>query len=191
MGLGTYSGQKAIEDKGLLAQSPESRPSYANFAPQAATRPRSMQKLVEEAPLKDGAQLFILEDTTGAGKTEAAIMLAARMMAAGKGEGLYFALPTMATANAMYERLTGTYQKLFEPSASEDLSLVLAHGKSNLSEAFRAIVNSTDMANGSEDETASAFCANGLQTTAEKPFTQMSERGPLTKPFSRSSPKNI
>ena len=64
-----------------------------------------MQKLAEEAPLKDGAQLFILEDTTGAGKTEAAIMLAARMMEAGKGEGLYFALPTMATANAMYERL--------------------------------------------------------------------------------------
>ena len=45
-----------------------------------------MQKLAEETQLQDGAQLFILEDTTGAGKTEAAIMLAARMMAKGKGE---------------------------------------------------------------------------------------------------------
>ncbi|MCE2448686.1 MAG: CRISPR-associated endonuclease Cas3'' [Candidatus Latescibacteria bacterium] len=47
--------EKALAGKGLLAQSPESRPSYASFAPQAATRPRPMQKLAEEAPLKDGA----------------------------------------------------------------------------------------------------------------------------------------
>ena len=188
-GWALTQAKKAIEDKGLLAQSPESRPSYANFAPQAATRPRSMQKLVEEAPLKDGAQLFILEDTTGAGKTEAAIMLAARMMAAGKGEGLYFALPTMATANAMYERLTGTYQKLFEPSASEDLSLVLAHGKSNLSEAFRAIVNSTDMANGSEDETTSAFCAQWIADDRRKAFYADVGAGTIDQAFLSILPK--
>ena len=148
-----------------------------------------MQKLAEEAPLKDGAQLFILEDTTGAGKTEAAIMLAARMMAAGKGEGLYFALPTMATANAMYERLAVTYQKLFETSASEDLSLVLAHGRSNLSEAFRAIVNSTDMANGSEDETASAFCAQWIADDRRKAFYADVGAGTIDQAFLSILPK--
>ncbi|MDE2742689.1 MAG: CRISPR-associated helicase Cas3' [Gemmatimonadota bacterium] len=181
--------KKALEGKGLLAQSPESRPSYASFAPRAAARPRPMQKLAEEAPLKDGAQLFILEDTTGAGKTEAAIMLAARMMAAGKGEGLYFALPTMATANAMYGRLTGTYQKLFEPSASENLSLVLAHGRSNLSETFRAIVNSTDMANGSEDETASAFCAQWIADNRKKAFYADVGAGTIDQAFLSILPK--
>lgn len=50
---------------------------------------------------KEGAQLFILEDVTGAGKTEAALILAHRLMAAGKAKGIYFGLPTMATANAM------------------------------------------------------------------------------------------
>ena len=79
--------EKALGGKGLLAQSPESRPSYARFAPQAATRPRPMQKLAEEAPLKDGAQLFILEETTGAGKTETAIMLAAPDDGGGKRRG--------------------------------------------------------------------------------------------------------
>ena len=181
--------EKALVGKGLLAQSPESRPSYASFAPQAAPHPRPMQKLAEEAPLKDGAQLFILEDTTGAGKTEAAIMLAARMMAAGKGEGLYFALPTMATANAMYERLAVTYQKLFETSASEDLSLVLAHGRSNLSEAFRAIVNSTDMANGSEDETASAFCAQWIADDRRKAFYADVGAGTIDQAFLSILPK--
>ena len=181
--------EKAIAGKGLLAQSPESRPSYASFAPQAATRPRPMQKLAEEAPLKDGAQLFILEDTTGAGKTEAAIMLAARMMAAGKGEGLYFALPTMATANAMYERLAVTYQTLFEISAADDLSLVLAHGRSNLSEAFCAIVNSTDMANGGEDETASAFCTKWIADNRKKAFYADVGAGTIDQAFLSILPK--
>ena len=181
--------EKALVGKGLLAQSPESRPSYASFAPQAATRPRPMQKLAEEAPLKDGAQLFILEDTTGAGKTEAAIMLAARMMEAGKGEGLYFALPTMATANAMYERLAEAYQTLFETLAAYAPSLVLAHGRSNLSEAFRAIVNPTDMANGSEDETASAFCAQWIADDRRKAFFADVGAGTIDQAFLSILPK--
>lgn len=162
--------EKALVDRGLLPQTSESRPSYASFAPQAATCPRPMQKLAEKAPLVDGAQLFIIEDTTGAGKTEAAIMLAARMMAAGKGEGLYFALPTMATANAMYERLAKTYKTLFENSATYPPSLVLAHGKSELSNAFRAIANSATAANGSEGETASAFCTRWIADDRRKAF---------------------
>ena len=181
--------EKALVSKGLLAQSPESRPSYASFAPRAAARPRPMQKLAEEAPLKDGAQLFILEDTTGAGKTEAAIMLAARMMEAGKGEGLYFALPTMATANAMYERLVEVYQKLFETSAAYAPSLVLAHGKSKLSEAFCAIVNSSDMANGSEDETASAFCTQWIADNRKKAFYAEVGAGTIDQAFLSILPK--
>ena len=148
-----------------------------------------MQKLAEEAPLRDGAQLFILEDTTGAGKTEAAIMLAARMMAAGKGEGLYFALPTMATANAMYERLEEMYQKLFEISVPADPSLVLAHGRSELSKAFRAIVNSTNMANGGEDETASAFCAQWIADDRRKAFYADVGAGTIDQAFLSILPK--
>ena len=181
--------ERALAGKGLLPQSPESRPSYASFAPRAAARPRPMQKLAEEAPLKDGAQLFILEDTTGAGKTEAAIMLAARMMAAGKGEGLYFALPTMATANAMYERLEEMYQKLFEISVPADPSLVLAHGRSELSKAFRAIVNSTNMANGGEDETASAFCAQWIADDRRKAFYADVGAGTIDQAFLSILPK--
>ena len=93
-GWALTQAEKALAGKGLRPQSPESRPSYARFAPQAAPPVQDpCRNWREKAPLLDGAQLFILEDTTGAGKTEAAIMLAARMMAKGKGEGLYFALP--------------------------------------------------------------------------------------------------
>ena len=181
--------EEALKRKGLRPRSPESHPSYVSFAPQAAARPRPMQKLAEETPLQNGAQLFILEDTTGAGKTEAAIMLAARMMAVGKGEGLYFALPTMATANAMYDRLAKTYQTLFESSATYSPSLVLAHGRSNLSEAFCAIVNPTDMANGSENETASAFCAQWIADDRRKAFYADVGAGTIDQAFLSILPK--
>ncbi|AFJ48141.1 CRISPR-associated helicase/endonuclease Cas3 [Shimwellia blattae] len=81
-----------------------------------------------------GPQLMILEDVTGAGKTEAALILTHRLMAAGKGSGLYVGLPTMATANAMYTRLAQAYRALFATEASP--SLVLAHGGRHMSAAF-------------------------------------------------------
>ncbi|UQQ18601.1 hypothetical protein MYA98_20875 [Salmonella sp. WGH-01] len=53
------------------------------------------------------------EDVTGAGKTEAALILTHRLMSANKGHGLYVGLPTMATANAMYQRPASAYHALF------------------------------------------------------------------------------
>lgn len=81
-----------------------------------------------------GPQLVILEDVTGAGKTEAAMILTHRMMSAGKGNGLYVGLPTMATANAMYERLAMAYRALFQAEARP--SLILAHGGRQMLDIF-------------------------------------------------------
>ncbi|MDU7346299.1 MAG: CRISPR-associated helicase Cas3' [Klebsiella grimontii] len=82
-----------------------------------------------------GPQLVILEDVTGAGKTEAALILAHRLMSANKGRGLYVGLPTMATANAMYKRLAAAYHALFADDSRP--SLILAHGGREMSDAFR------------------------------------------------------
>ena len=84
--------------------------------------------------LNNKPQLFILEDVTGAGKTEAALILTHRLLSAGLADGLYVALPTMATANAMYQRVGKVYRRFYE---SSDLpSLILAHGARELSELF-------------------------------------------------------
>ena len=82
-----------------------------------------------------GPQLFILEDVTGAGKTEAALILTHRLMSANKGEGLYVGLPTMATANAMYARLSVAYRALFTSESRP--SLILAHSGRQMSASFR------------------------------------------------------
>lgn len=81
-----------------------------------------------------GPQLLICEDVTGAGKTEAALILTHRLMSANKGKGLYVGLPTMATANAMYHRLGKAYRALFTSDSRP--SLVLAHGGRHMSAAF-------------------------------------------------------
>ena len=97
--------------------------------------PRPMQVAVGEAALAEGPLLALIEDATGAGKTEAALILAARMMAADKGDGLFFALPTMATSNAMLARLETIAPRLFAGHPS----LSLTHGRAGMNELFREI----------------------------------------------------
>lgn len=95
-----------------------------------------LQKKANELDISaPGPQLVVMEDVTGAGKTEAALILAHRLMSANKGHGLYVGLPTMATANAMYKRLATAYRALFAKDARP--SLILAHGGREMSDAFR------------------------------------------------------
>ncbi len=101
--------------------------------------PTPLQKYAINEPLNDKQQLFILEDVTGAGKTEAALILTHRLLSAGLADGLYVALPTMATANAMYKRVGEVYRRFYE-SSSDLPSLILAHGARELSNAFRKSV---------------------------------------------------
>lgn len=96
---------------------------------------RPMQATCAALPLPEGPMLAVIEDETGAGKTEAALILAHKMAQAGKGRGLYFALPTMATADAMFGRAAQIVGKIFAAPR-----LTLAHGRAGLSVAFRDLV---------------------------------------------------
>jgi CRISPR-associated endonuclease/helicase Cas3 len=98
--------------------------------------PSPAQDWAEKMPLPEGPMLAVIEDLTGSGKTEAALTLAHRLLAAGRAQGVYVALPTMATANAMYGRMEDAYQRLFVAEARP--SLALAHGRADLNPRFRA-----------------------------------------------------
>jgi len=119
-----------------------------------------LQQLSETIPMANGPQLFILEDVTGSGKTEAAFMLLHRMMTSGLAEGAYIALPTMATANAMYSRTRDVYRRLYDATTSP--SLVLAHGARHLVDGFNESVipeDGTQDINYTHDEaTATGYC---------------------------------
>lgn len=113
------------------------------------------QKTLQLDISPDGAQLFILEDVTGAGKTEAALILTHRLMAAGKARGLYFGLPTMATANAMFDRLAVSWLALYQPEYRP--SLVLAHSASGLMDRFNQSIWSGDLTGSEEPDDSQPF----------------------------------
>ena len=93
---------------------------------------RPMQAAVTEVVLSDGPMLALIEDATGSGKTEAALILAQRMLEKGKGRGIFFALPSMASSDAMFTRMHGPLGHIFEGQPS----LALAHGRRKLNAEF-------------------------------------------------------
>ncbi|AFM27181.1 CRISPR-associated helicase/endonuclease Cas3 [Desulfomonile tiedjei] len=141
----------------------------------ADVTPSPLQAYVSECDLPAGPQLWIIEDITGSGKTEAAIMLAHRLMQQGS-EGIFVALPTMATANAMYDRMAKAYRSLF--SADGRPSLALAHGRRNLMDGFTSTILDFEGSlptmipdEGSEEPTeASAACARWIADNKKKAF---------------------
>ncbi|WP_263078971.1 CRISPR-associated helicase Cas3' [Endozoicomonas sp. Mp262] len=134
--------------------------------------PTPLQDFAQKVMIVNEPQLFILEDVTGAGKTEAAMILTHRLMSVGLAQGLYVGLPTMATANAMYSRLAASYRSLYSSTEREPPSLVLAHGASQLSEAFRQSVQINeqpqDQDYDKDDYSASAYCNAWLADSRKK-----------------------
>lgn len=132
--------------------------------------PTPLQRYASEQALGRGPQLYILEDITGAGKTEAAMVLAHRLMAAGEARGLYVALPTMATANAMYGRLAKSYRALFGHEVTP--SLILAHGAAKLSDKFVETIafvrQQPDHDYQADEASASAYCNGWLADNRKK-----------------------
>lgn len=161
--LALLRADEAIEAKGLLPLPARPNPGFRVLVPGVAPRP--MQAEADRVPLGQGPMLFIIEDSTGSGKTEAALVLAARLMEAGKAEGIYFALPTMATANAMFQRLGDIRKPLFAEGARP--SLVLAHGRADLVRG--RLAGPAGSGNGGEEDNA-AWCAAWIADSRRRAF---------------------
>lgn len=174
--------QKALNqaEQAVLATELLARPASSRFSltdcfaePPVTFDPTPLQAWAQDVTITPGPALFILEDVTGAGKTEAALLLAWRLLRANDGTGIYFGLPTMATANGMYQRLGGgkppVYTRLFENDPPP--SLALAHGRAELVEAFREsllprITNEADYGDGTQP--AGARCNAWLADNRKK-----------------------
>jgi len=96
--------------------------------------PRGVQQI--ELPKSDSGSLIMIEAPTGSGKTEAALSIASEQVAAGMADSIIFALPTQATANAMFDRIQKVACKLFPNSG---VNVVLAHGKDKFNEGLKIL----------------------------------------------------
>ncbi|MGA5171111.1 MULTISPECIES: CRISPR-associated helicase/endonuclease Cas3 [Streptomyces] len=112
----------------------------ARFALPAGARVRPVQEAaVELAREMAEPGLMVIEAPMGEGKTEAALAVAEVFAARSGAGGVFFALPTMATGNAMFPRLLDWLGRL-PVEGGERLSVLLAHSKAALNERFAELV---------------------------------------------------
>lgn len=119
--------------------------------------PNRLQSQVEEiAERLEGPSLVLLEYPMGGGKTEAALYLANTLQACAGQQGFYLALPTMATSNQMFTRVS---QYLAIRFPDRRLNLQLLHGRADLNPSFarlllrgRALPDAPVIGDGSDGE---------------------------------------
>lgn len=109
----------------------------ANLDPTGPVSPTPMQAACEalftgDAPV--GPTLTIIEDGTGSGKTEAGDLAVHRIIARGDADGVFYGLPTMATADSAFARKEPVERQLLEG----EVSVVLRHGRAHLNPRFDA-----------------------------------------------------
>jgi CRISPR-associated endonuclease/helicase Cas3 len=134
-------------------------------------KPTPLQHWAETVQIDTSPQLFILEDVTGSGKTEAALALTHRLLEAGAADGFYFGLPTMATSNAMFRRVSDHYLQMLSGHDGRKPSIVLAHGARDMDDRFREAKlasGSQDSDYSSSDNTATAQCNQWLGDSRKK-----------------------
>ncbi|GIW07772.1 MAG: CRISPR-associated helicase/endonuclease Cas3 [Dehalococcoidia bacterium] len=138
---------KRVVDQLAFARSVPPVPANAAFSSLfpglSGFQPRPVQALIEQSAqcgrLPPG--FAIIEAPMGEGKTEAAFYLAEHWLGQVGGEGIYFALPTQATSNAMFDRYRAYLAHRGGNAATLRLVhgmawLVAEHGLSSLPETF-------------------------------------------------------
>ncbi|MEU0059145.1 CRISPR-associated endonuclease Cas3'' [Streptomyces sp. NPDC006334] len=137
--VGTWQGSPADVDAhwrragaaalGLVAQAQLGRATYEaqHFGEMFPFAPNPLQgDLVEHLPglvAEHGPGLALVTAPTGDGKTEAALYAASVLGRAAGARGMYVALPTMATADAMYGRV----RRFAEVALGGERALTLLH----------------------------------------------------------------
>lgn len=117
--------------------------SAENFLHRFSLPDSAQMRNVQEAVVELGHQLtrpslVILENETGSGKTEAALALAEIMAEKFGLNGLFFAQPTRVTSDAIFNRVA---EWLINSVPEDSISTVLAHGKAEFNDDFRAVTS--------------------------------------------------
>lgn len=105
----------------------------------APVRARPLQQVADALLAQGrGPALLVVEAPMGEGKTELAFLASLRLQARQGHRGLYVALPTQATGNAMFER-TLTFLRAFADGRALDIQL--AHGGALLNDSVARLRN--------------------------------------------------
>jgi len=128
--------KQALDRLGWQLRTPLSKESQS-FKKVFGFAPRPLQQAVADplADLKKPA-ILLVEAPMGEGKTEAAFFAHLELQRRFEHRGLYIALPTKATGNAMFER---TLKFLRRQGSDYPLDLQLVHGGALLNNTFQSL----------------------------------------------------
>lgn len=154
--------QKALTAAGVLSHI-QPKPSVEKLLVKDQ-QPRQVQCLLNNLPLRQN--LTLIEASTGSGKTEVALAYAWKLLEQGLADSIVFALPTQATANAMFARLEKAADAIFQ----QETNLVLAHGKARSQELFEILkqAGKTQTLQGTEE--AWVQCGEWLAQSRKRVF---------------------
>ncbi|MFJ4518308.1 CRISPR-associated helicase Cas3' [Streptomyces sp. NPDC088816] len=137
-GLGLPGPWRAEEPTGDVQELFASR---FDLPPGAKVRP-VQDAAVELVREMDEPGLMVIEAPMGEGKTEAALAAVEVLAARSGAGGVFFALPTMATGNAMFPRLLDWLDRLPAPNGTR-YSVLLAHSKAALNDDFADLMGTS------------------------------------------------
>jgi CRISPR-associated endonuclease/helicase Cas3 len=143
--------RKRVEDAGFLAPVTSKAPTaFRGLFPKIIT-PHPVQLVADKIPsdLLAAPSITVVEQQTGGGKTELALAIAHRIATLRGTDEFYIALPSMATSNAMYERIQEHLDQRLKLPAE---MVRLVHGQDWLA---RDEINVELLSNGSGDATPS------------------------------------
>lgn len=131
-----------LRSAGIIGSFTDQPPTFESLfdylRPPSRLRPAQAASLAIPFGENPGPEMVIVEAPMGAGKTELALLLAARSIHAGTADGVYFALPTQASSNAIFDRID-TFARSIAPPGGE-ISVALAHGGRRYNARYRTLL---------------------------------------------------
>jgi CRISPR-associated endonuclease/helicase Cas3 len=139
---------------------------------------RALQtEAIELAKDLKSAGIVVIESPMGEGKTEAAMFLADHFNCRLKHRGIYFALPTQATSNQMFGRITDFLEKRFDRGI---VQAQLLHGHAGLSSQLESLKRKFDEIQDIYEECSGEGCVPAV--VASEWFAKNGKQGLLV-PF--------
>ncbi|NLX41844.1 MAG: CRISPR-associated helicase Cas3' [Chloroflexi bacterium] len=124
--LASERAHLALDQRWPAWQAADEPASFARLFP-LTPRPHALQQAAHDLASRwSEPALAIVEAPTGTGKTEAALWLADTLLTQEGQRGLYVAMPTTATSNAMHARLSAMLEQRYGPGKATPL---LIHGQ--------------------------------------------------------------
>lgn len=109
--------------------------------------PNDIQKdIMETVRFSHGNGIYIIESPMGTGKTETALAVSEIIASVSGAGGIYFGLPTQATANGIFGRI----KKWAESLDDEKHSIRLAHGMTELNSEYQQLFHGRAVDSGDE-----------------------------------------